>query len=194
MTQRFLIAMVPCLLLACTMDDHDTTAPDARPWDGKVRVHGALRAMMHEGQTGAMVTLDSMLPNPHLYAVGALADLSGEVTIGGGKAYLSYPEAEGRTEVTTRSAAGAALLVSAVVPSWQSVSTRHAIRFEELDEEIARLAAAAGMSLDRRFPFLLEGDFEDLHWHVIDGSRLTAGGASHEDHGAASIKTKRDRA
>lgn len=45
-----------------------------------------------------------------------------------------------------------------------------------------------------RYPFVLEGEFEDLQWHVIDASRLTGGASSHEDHQAAAIKSSRERA
>jgi hypothetical protein len=70
--QRILITILACLLLVCAVNG------------GEVQVHSALRAMFHEGQTGTMVTLDTMLPNPDLYAVGALADLSKQ--LGGGPA------------------------------------------------------------------------------------------------------------
>jgi acetolactate decarboxylase len=164
-------------------------------WNGEVQVHGALRAMFHEGQTGPMVTLNALLPSPDLYAVGALADLSGEITVIGGKAYLSYAEGadRSRTEVLSESSAGATLLVSARVPDWKSRTTERPIRFEELDEEIAKLAEAAGMSLDKRFPYLLRGHFEDIEWHVIDGRRLTGGGTSHQDHLAAAARMRLDR-
>jgi len=151
--------------------------------------------MFHGGQTGAMVSLDALLPNRDLYAVGALAGLSGEVTVVGGTAYLAYPE-EGdatRNEVTLRTNVAATLLVDAEVPAWHALVTEHTIRFAELDEEIARIATAAGMRLDRRFPFLMEGNFDDLEWHVIDGRRLTAGEASHQSHLAAAAKARMDR-
>ncbi len=193
-----MIAALACLLLlpGCVASGSDSTARPPVSWDGEVHVHGSLRAMLHEGQTGVMVTLDSILPNPHMYAVGALADLSGEISVIGGKAYLSYPvgEEESRTETTSRSNAGATLLVAAEVSAWHSVTIESPIRFEKLDEAIERLAATVGMSLDERFPFLLEGDFEDLQWHVIDGSRLTAGGSSHQDHLVASTRARLDRA
>lgn len=193
---RILITILPWVLLGCAASGGDATASKNRSWNGGVQVRGALRAMFHEGQTGAMVTLDKMLPNPDLYAVGALADLSGEITIVGGKVFLAYPQGsdETRTETTSRSDAGATLLVAADVPAWHGVSTEKAIRFEELDDEIGRLATIAGMSLEARFPFLLQGDFEDLQWHVIDGRRLSDGGTSHEDHLAAAVKGKQDRA
>ncbi len=192
---RIKITILLWVLLGGIASSEDVTASDTHPWNGEVRVHGALRAMFHEGQTGVMVTLDEMLPNPDLYAVGALADLSGEITIVGGKLFLAYPlgAEETRTETLSRSDAGATLLVVAEVPAWRGVSTEKAIRFEELDEEIGRLASAAGMSLEARFPFLLQGDFEDLRWHVIDGRRLSDGGTSHEDHLAAAVGGEYDR-
>ena len=172
-----------------------SAAEDSLGWDGKVRVHGALRAMFHEGKTGAMVELDGLLPNPHLVAVGALADLAGEVTVIGGKAYLSYADGahQARTEATSQPHGGATLLVAAEVRSWQSLVTERPIAFEALDEEIAKLAAAAGMNLDQRFPFRIRGGFDNLQWHVIDGRRLTGGGTSHADHQAAAAKMQLDR-
>ena len=191
--QRMTILL--CLLLGCAANGRHSTAKGTPSWDGEVQVYGALRAMFHQGQTGTMVALNSMLPNPSLYAVGALTDLAGEVTVIGGTAYLSYPESADstRTETAAASSAGATLLVVAEVPSWRSVTTQNPIRFEELDASMRALATAAGMSLDARFPFLLEGDFEDLQWHVIDGKRLKAGETSHQDHLAAAVTRRLHR-
>jgi len=196
MTRRILIAILLCLLLpGCAASGGHPDEHASHPWRGEVTVHGALRAMFHEGQIGTMATLDTLLPNPDLYAVGALADLAGEVTVVGGKVYLSYPEGpeETRTETSFESNAGVALLVVTEVPVWHSVRVEEAIPFEQLDDTIARLAASAGINVDERFVFLLVGDFEDLQWHVIDGSRLTAGGSSHDDHRAASVQARLDR-
>lgn len=189
-------AFVSMLLLGCAANTDHSASGASRPWNGEVQVYGSLAGMHHEGKTGAMVSLDSLLPNPNLYALGALADLAGEVTIVGGKAFVSYPVgAESlRVDVSTRTNVAATLFVAAEVPAWHSVVTEHRISFETLDDEIAKLATAAGMSLDGRFPFLLEGDFEDLRWHVIDGRRLPAGETSHQDHLDAAVQVKRDRA
>jgi hypothetical protein len=48
-------------------------------WGGSVRAHGALRAMLHEG-----------LPDPQLYAVGALEGLAGESTVAQGVACVDH--------------------------------------------------------------------------------------------------------
>jgi acetolactate decarboxylase len=194
---RLLTMLVPLLLLlGCAATNNPPVADQPGLWDGQVQVRGALRAMFHEGQTGAMVSLDSLLPNPDLYAVGALTDLSGEVTVIGGRAYLAYPEEADamRTETTLRTDATATLLVASEVPAWNSIVIDREIRFGEIDDEIVKLAAAAGMSPGDRFPFLIEGTFEGLQWHVLDGRRLSGGGSSHQDHLAAAAKARRDRA
>ena len=144
--------------------------------------------MYHEGLTAETVRLADLLPDANLYAVGALADLTGEVTVVGGKAYLSYPtgEKETRTESTTSPTVGATLLVTADVASWRELKTEKVIPFEELDTAIAALAAKAGIPKGERFPFLVEGEL-DVVWHVIDGKRLAPGATGHQAHLDASV-------
>ncbi len=166
---------------------------DEFAWQGDVRVDGALRQIFHGGQTGTMVTLDELMPDRELYAVGALSNLDGEVTIVGGTAHLSHPDGDrALTKVVEQSNAGATLLVSARVATWRPFTVESPIRFENLDDEVAKLATAAGMDLSSRFPFMIEGELEDLRWHVIDGSRLPAGDTSHEDHLRAAIVLSRE--
>jgi len=164
-------------------------------WDGELQVYGALRAMMHQGQTGAMTRMDALLPDPDLFAVGALADLAGEITVIAGQAYLAYPQGEeARYERKTTADAGAALLVAAKVSKWRSAAISQAIAFDELDAAIGKLAAKMGLDPAGRFPFLIEGAVEDLRWHVIDGARLAAGPSTHQAHKAAGVRLKRQRA
>ena len=190
----FILAL-HCLVLGCETSGDRSAVSGSAAWDGDVQVHGALRAMFHEGQIGPNVVLDTLLPASDLYALGALANLAGEVTVLGGTAFLSYPDTAEttRTETVQSTSAAATLLVSTRVPAWRSVRTEAPIRFDELDAAIATLAAAAGMNTEKRFPFLIDGVLEDLRWHVIDGSRLAAGATSHEDHLTAGVQGRLNR-
>ncbi|NQU49482.1 MAG: hypothetical protein HQ519_12610 [Planctomycetes bacterium] len=124
-------------------------------------------------------------------AVGALAELSGEVTILAGKTYLSFPEGKtGRTETPPHISVGATLLVTASVAEWSEAIIQQDIAFAELDEKIAEFAATAGFGPQQRLPFLIEGKVQDLQYHMIDGSKLKNGGTSHRDHLAASIQVR----
>ncbi len=196
MRRRAVVLFLSWALFGCTAGGQEPRARGTRGWSGRVRVYGSLREILHQGRTGATVTLAELLPDSDLYALGALAGLAGEITIIGGRAYLSYAEdaRRTRTEVTSRSDAAAALLVAARVTLWRKVVTRNTIRFEDLDDAIGRLAVSVGLDPEHRFPFLLEGTFVDLRWHVIDGRRLAGRRSSHAGHLAASIRGHRERA
>lgn len=184
------------LLAACTpVDQRADTATAPPAWRPDVEVHGQLRDILHEGALGATVRLDRYLPDRELYALGAAGGLDGEITVVAGDAWISRPTQDGRVETTRAeiTAAGAALLVVSRVPAWQELTVPRAIRWHELDDTIEELAREAGMPPGRRFPFLLEGEFHDLEWHVVDGRRLPEGPSSHEEHQAAGIRLSRQR-
>ena len=104
-------------------------------------------------------------------AVGALADLSGEVTVVGGKVYVSRAAGgEAQTEVSEDTDAGAALLVSARVPAWRQVSSTQPIGFDMLEGRIEELAKEAGLDVGGRIPFVVEGRVRELEWHVLGGA------------------------
>ena len=172
--------------------------PRGTPDPPDVVAHGALFAMMHEGAVASVVDVATLLPNDRLYSVGALADLAGEITVVAGVAHVTRPDGpDGVRTESSRSPSpglGAALLVSAEVEEWLPVTTKAAIPFESLDRAIADLAREAGLDPERRLVFTVEGEVEDLEWHVIDGRRLPPGPSSHGAHAAASVRARRDRA
>jgi acetolactate decarboxylase len=152
----------------------------AELWE--VGTYGSLREIFHERALDPVVELEELLPDTALYAVGALSELRGEITIVAGVPYVSYP-----TEQESRPPEKACLLTIARVTHWTEATLEEKILFEDLDESIVALAASVGLSTDQAFPFLLESEVEDLRWHVIDGSRLPEGAGTHKDHIAAAV-------
>jgi acetolactate decarboxylase len=177
------------LVIAAMLAGQGNAPPDSPPARG-VQTYGALRTVMHDSRLGAVVQLDTLLPDPQLYAVGALADLAGEITIVGGEAYLAYPVTadSSRTVIRRGEPAAACLLVAGTVAEWISVTTAQEIDWSEIDREIPGLAGPAGIDVAVPFPFLIEGRVRDLEWHVIDGSRLPDGGGSHLAHREAAVR------
>jgi acetolactate decarboxylase len=150
----------------------------------EVKAYGALHAMMHEGKTAAEIHIQQLAP-AHVYAVGALSELRGEVTIVDSKIWLAYPNgASGeRVESPPSSDEGAALLVSSIVPNWSSVPIDEDIEPAQLESTIERIAKSHGVDIERRFALRIEGPLANVAWHVIDGSRATPETtASHEGH------------
>jgi alpha-acetolactate decarboxylase len=147
-----------------------------------VRTYGALREIMHEGKTGPHAELASLPVDGHTYALGALSELRGEVTVVDGTIWLAYPNDDGTPRVQSAQASDerATLFVSSQVERWHSVKLEHELRPDEFDARLEALAAARGVDTSRPFPFLIDGRLRDLHWHVVDGRKLAGGG--HADH------------
>ncbi|HMI85317.1 MAG TPA: acetolactate decarboxylase [Polyangiaceae bacterium] len=165
------------------------------PGQGETRVFGALRALMHEGKTGPQVALSSVVPGPHAHAVGALSELRGEVTVLDDDIWLAYPNDDGTARVTKVRVSNeqAALLVTAQVGAWRRIPIAAEVRADRLDEEIERLARANGVDVARPIPLLVEGEFADIGWHVVDGRKIAAA-KTHEEHAAAAVRGSVGRA
>lgn len=159
-----------------------TRARPPRPATPEIHVHGALRAIMHEHQIGPVVTLAAATA-PHVYGVGALADLRGEVLLADGTVFRSTPRPGGITVTRGAASEAATLLVTATVPAWTPVLLDQDVPAADLDARLEALARSAGLDPQQPFPVLIEGPMV-VDWHVIDGARLAPGG-DHAAHRAA---------
>lgn len=153
----------------------------------EVRHFGALRQIMHEGQTGAAVRVAEVVPGPHAFALGALSELRGEITVLDDVVWTAYPGHDGAPEVRTGATdEAAALLVVAAVPRWREVPVTADITADDLDAEIERLATAAGIDTSAPFPVRFSGPLVDLRWHIVDGRKLQPG-SSHAEHARTAV-------
>lgn len=149
-----------------------------------VLVEGALREIMHEGKIGPRVSLSS-LSRKHLYAIGPLSGLRGEVTIVDGAPSIAYPDGAGAIRIASGlEGEQAALLVSAYVERWQRVPITRDLAMGELDSTLEQLAREAGFDVERRLPMRIEGPVRELAWHVLAGADPSRPEGGHE-HGHA---------
>jgi hypothetical protein len=188
---RGLLAIALALVCACTRSPSETEARSTRPGVSApstpdVRVFGALRAIMHEGRTGAQVGIAQATSTPHAYGVGALSGLRGEITIIDGLPWLAFPDGGGGIRVQSGEADGetAALLAVANVNAWREIVIGKDIVPNELDERIEERLAANGLDIEKPIPIMVEGHCFDVSWHVLAGG---APGASHEAHMRAAV-------
>jgi acetolactate decarboxylase len=157
----------------------------ARP-DPQVSWHGSLRAMMREGRTAAAVSLGELLPDPHLYAVGALEGLAGEITVIAGDVWISMPgDGPGGvvTERGARSGRGAALLVEARVHAWDERRTERELQLEDLAD-----LALGGRTSGSAVVFMLDGRAR-IEGHVVDGRKIEPG-TDHAAHRQAGVRVE----
>ena len=161
----------------------ETTASFSPP-----KTFGVLHEVMM-GNTEPHVTL-SDLPQKHLYAVGALSGLRGEVSVLDGVTWLSYGGADDTIKVETKRGSDerAAILVASNVAKWQKLTIAEDVPFSKLDVTVERLARSKNVDVSHPFPVMVEGPLQDIEWHVMKGAPA-AGDVlhSHGDHARTGV-------
>lgn len=158
-----------------------------------VRWEGTLKAV-HSGETKGVVSLAPLENNAHIYAVGPVGDLDGEITTIAGKTSIARVRHNKIIE-DSDFRSKASFLVWAEVAQWQAPvplglpAASHA----ELEMRIEQLAKSAGLNTDLPFPFLLEGEFEEVKFHVLAPKSDAHAHGSHTD-AAKSIQLKNELA
>ena len=134
----------------------------------EVQYLGRIDAVM-SGDLSASYSLDSLRGGTYWYALGAIEELSGEIQIYDGQDFSSVVEGDS-VIIDTNNSRDAAFVVYAKVKSWKDISiplsvtnTEALIGFFEYNEE-------SELNIDEPFMFMIEGNAEQLDWHVLRGS------------------------
>lgn len=140
-------------------------------WDGTTTQWGTLREVLAEGAFEGRVPLATVTRKPHVYGVGALASLRGEILIDDSQAWISRAgRSPGEIEtVEARSQDVATFLAVATVPRWTDYVFDRPIAWDELESTLALLIDAAGCDRAKPVPFVVEGRFDRVELHVING-------------------------
>lgn len=134
----------------------------------KVEYAGALKNMMHKGDISAKAELAELAEAEHLYALGALENLKGEIQIFDSKPYNTIVS-DSLLAFDHSFDKKATLLVYASVSNWTSISIPDSIiTYQQLESYIAQSAEEHQIEMDNPFPFLLEGTPQSFDWHVIN--------------------------
>ncbi|MBC8256227.1 MAG: acetolactate decarboxylase [Candidatus Marinimicrobia bacterium] len=155
--------------------------------DYNINIYGALFKIMHEGHREGVVSLLDVLQKKHTYGLGAMEGLNGEVLILDNKVIINTAINGGtpttQTEVTGKDKA--LLLVTSEVKKWQKVSLDEPVSMGTIDAAIKQYADKMGINTNKPFPFMIEGGFGSVEWHIIDSPDP---GGSHDEHMASSWK------
>lgn len=153
------------VLLSCTENKPDI--PEGFP-DYTVKYHGALKNMMHKGDLSAKAQLSDISGYDHVYAIGAMENLKGEIQVFDGASFNTTVD-NGKVSFDPTFDRGAALLVYSVVKEWEEVEIHKDVKtMEDLQRFIEITADDQGFYMHDPFPFLIEGTPESFDWHVID--------------------------
>jgi len=146
-----------------------------------VKHKGALHNIMHKGDLSSKANLKDLENQEHIYALGALENLKGEILIIDSKVFNTYVE-DTNIVIDNTYNKRASLLVYANVESWSYHRLVKKIRtYQELEYLVEEIARQNGIDINKPFPFLIEGKLKSFDWHVInwkDGDQEH----SHEKH------------
>ena len=159
--KTLLNSIILYLLLAC-----GSPSGEQQP---KVHHFGALKLMMHQGDIDSKYELTKLKNKANVYALGAMAQLKGEILILNSEVYLSSEGENNGVEISHDLKGGAALLVYAEVQQWEAMDVPDSIHtYGALEKWIEQMAALKGMNTEKPFPFRLNGHVSALDWHVIN--------------------------
>ena len=137
---------------------------ESPPW---VRHVGSRHAIMRQNDLSAQIALDSLAGVDHLYALGPVDGLRGEVTIYDGMPSVTRLS-DGVPAVSTAMDAQAIFLVYGTASEWTEVPVPTSISgLGELEAFVRSEAEAAGLDLETPFPFRIEGLVDAAAYHVI---------------------------
>ena len=134
----------------------------------KVEYAGALKTIMHEGDVSAKINLMSIKDIPHLFAIGAVENLKGEIIILDGNPFISSVK-DGNISITESFDVKAALLVYTSVENWKEITIPEKVKSgKELESFLLQSAVKSEIDINSPFPFLIKGKIQSVGWHIID--------------------------
>ena len=154
---------------------------------GTVQSWGHFKRLMHMGDASARVQLADLPAGPGVYALGALADLRGEVMVWDGRVLVSRGERDdGRTE-PPRGGDSATLLALSRVVTWQPpVKVPRDMDQASFERFVLEKATESGIDAARPFAFAVRGPALNMKWHVLTGKAGSGGHGVHKMGHAAS--------
>ncbi|HMO31814.1 MAG TPA: hypothetical protein PKE07_02335 [Lacibacter sp.] len=140
-----------------------------------VQYKGAMRQLHRNGNASASVRVDSII-TPHLFAVGPVAGLRGEIFVWDGRPFVAGITGERKESFVTKDVQplDAVFLVYADVPAWDTLEIALQSRtIRELEQELGRIAAERGLDTLQPFPFLVLGHIAKGKGHIVYADTLT---------------------
>lgn len=148
------------LLAALSQAAEPPTVPE-------VRYVGEMRKVMRDGDLRAAIDLGLLAKTRHLYALGPVEGLKGEVTVWDGVPSIAQVR-EGKIAVAKSFAFKACFLVYAQVENWREVPIPAEIEDEkQFAEFVPRAAKKLGIDIQRPFPFAVKSTPSKVVFHIV---------------------------
>jgi acetolactate decarboxylase len=136
---------------------------------------GSQRQTILTGDRAAHLDLRTLQGRPHLYGIGPIQGLTGEVTIVDSRPSLARVGGDHLVHVTESYEAGVPFFVWAEVSAWQTQEMPDELRtYAELERFVGQ--AGAKTELTQAFPFVITGRAELIDFHIVNATPDTPPG------------------
>lgn len=133
----------------------------------KVNYAGSMSEMGKEN-FAPHIRLDTLAQKKHLFGLGPLGRMQGEITILDGKPFGVSVNPSGEGIVSVNWKIEAPFFVYAYVEKWKSFTLKADINnLADLQQAVAEIAKKNGYDLAQPFPFRLVGTFARLTTHIV---------------------------
>lgn len=176
MLKRYLyVLLIASTTASCTSSDQALQPSEPHA----TTIVGEMRKVMRDGKLEGTIRLDTIAKREHLYGLGPLAYLKGEITVMDGVAYRSVVLPDSSIVVDTTYAMEAPFFGYANIPSWIETALPDSVRTLTDIEQYLDI-----ITKDRQRPyfFRLVGTVADAFIHVVnlpDGSVVTSPDEAH---------------
>lgn len=132
-----------------------------------VRVAGNLREMMMDNVTTSNLDLHKLESYTHLYALGAIEGLAGEISVVDGVSLTTRIENDSIINESTYDV-NATLLVYTQVDRFRTVNVNEELSLNALEEFLGDVSESR--ELANPFAFRIKGTASKIRWHIVEGS------------------------
>ncbi|HKI78828.1 MAG TPA: acetolactate decarboxylase [Ignavibacteriaceae bacterium] len=162
------------VLIALTLISCDSNQPKGTKISSKVYVAGAMKNVMMKGELFGTVDLDTISNKDHLYGLGPVEYLTGEILIADGKSYVASVKSDSTMNVTETFKTKAPFLVYANVSNWREQRLPDSVQSQK---QLESYLDALTKNAERPFAFKLTGKIESANYHLVNlspGSKVTS--------------------
>jgi len=147
---------------------------------------GSFKRMSHTGDTSGQVNLADLPQFAGSWGMGALAGLKGEVLLQDGLLLVSRGDDPQGRVAAPRAGDEAVLFAAARVQQWTELTLPSDMTQAQFEAFVLEQAKSLDLDGSEPFPFLVQGRYPQLIWHVVTGQ--PASGSDRGGHGGATGK------
>jgi acetolactate decarboxylase len=171
---------IPCFILIASA----ALLAGSKSYD--VKWVGEMRKVMMMGEDKGIISLDSLKDKAHLYALGPVEGLNGEITVFDSEPFIATIR-DGKPFIEKKFHVRAPLLVYVQVAKWTPIAIPSSVKsLPDLDKFVAASARKAGLEMTAPFPFRVTGHAQEIQMHIVNRQGRDATGR--EAHEAIEVK------